>query len=244
MRRGVIAIDGPAGSGKSSVSKTVATRLGFRYLDTGAFYRAFGLWIKARGIDLNELADAARFDELVDDFSFGVVTSPPESFALFLDDTDFTEAIRSGEAAVLAGRVAQYPPVRKFLTGIFQEIIEPDPQGTAGAGVGVGGDVGVDFPATGFVLEGRDTTTGVAPDAQLRVFLTADESVRLARRGGESKAGEQVPLSEQISQRDRGDRSRLVQAETAEGVHLIDTTDLSFDEVVDRVLELFAQAED
>lgn len=223
MRVNTIAIDGPAGSGKSSVSKEVARRLGFNYLDTGAFYRAFGLWAHARGITPAQLEAPQHFQALVADFQYAVVTEPPEQFSIAIEEQDYTEEIRSGEAAVLAGRVAQHPEVRRFLTSLFQAIIEPDP----------------DSGLQGFVLEGRDTTTNIAPDAELRVFLTAAEEVRMARRRGESQGSGPVSLNQQITERDRGDTPRLVAAETAEGVQMIDTTHLSFEEVVQRILELF-----
>lgn len=223
MKQHTIAIDGPAGSGKSSVSKEVARRLGFNYLDTGAFYRAFGLWAHSRGITAAQLEAPQHFQELVTDFQYAVVTDPPEQFSISIEDQDYTEAIRGGEAAVLAGRVAQHPEVRRFLTGLFQTIIEP----------------AADSGLRGFVLEGRDTTTNIAPDAELRVFLTAAEEVRVARRRGESQGTETVSMNQQITERDKGDTPRLLAAESADGVQLIDTTSLSFEEVVERVLELF-----
>ncbi len=188
----VIAIDGPAGAGKSTVARAVAERLGFTYLDSGAMYRALALSL-LRDPD----GDAAqRASEVRIDF----------------DDP----AIRGPEVSEAASRIAQNPRVRAALVERQRQFLQS-------------GD---------WVAEGRDIGTVVAPDAELKVFLTADPEERARRRAAELGADVDVVLRDQAL-RDEQDRSREHSPlEPAADSVEVDTTGLSIDEVVDRIGEL------
>jgi cytidylate kinase len=188
----VIAIDGPAGAGKSTVARAVATKLGFTYLDSGAMYRAVALSLLR---DPNGTA-AERAREV---------------------DIDFDDpAIRAPEVSEAASRIAQDPQVRAALVERQRE-----------------------FLSTGdWVAEGRDIGTVVAPDAELKVFLTAEPEERARRRAAELGADVEVVLRDQAL-RDEQDRSREHSPlEPAADSVEVDTTGLSIDEVVDRIGEL------
>ena len=205
MAEFVLAIDGPAGSGKSSVSKEVARRLGFGYLDTGAGYRAFAL---------HKLANPDKStSELLDSFDYEI-SLDPDSPKVLLAGADVTHEIRTEKAAAAVSEVARVPEVRKAQL--------EDARARS-----------IVCPKTGIVVEGRDITTVVAPDAALRILLTASEAVRLARRGLENSES-----AENLKARDASD-SKVVEFMTAaEGVYLVDTTDLDFESSVAEVLRL------
>jgi cytidylate kinase len=201
----VIAIDGPAGSGKSSVSKEVARRLGFGYLDTGAGYRALALH------GLNN--PGQQIQQLFDTFDYAI-SLDPEHPEVMLGDEDVTAEIRTERIASAVSQIAKLPEVRKFQLEDARALI-----------------TACDMP--GIVVEGRDITTVVAPDAQLRILLTASEAVRLARRGLENSES-----ADNLKARDASD-SKVVEFMTAaEGVYLVDTTDLDFESSVAEVLRL------
>ena len=205
MAEFVIAIDGPAGSGKSSVSKEVARRLGFGYLDTGAGYRALALH------GLNN--PGQQIQQLFDTFDYAI-SLDPEHPEVMLGDEDVTAEIRTERIASAVSQIAKLPEVRKFQLEDARALI-----------------TACDMP--GIVVEGRDITTVVAPDAQLRILLTASEAVRLARRGLENSES-----AENLKARDASD-SKVVEFMTAaEGVYLVDTTDLDFESSVAEVLRL------
>ena len=205
MAEFVIAIDGPAGSGKSSVSKEVARRLGFGYLDTGAGYRALALH------GLNN--PGQQIQQLFDTFDYAI-SLDPEHPEVMLGDEDVTTEIRTERIASAVSQIAKLPEVRKFQLEDARALI-----------------TACDMP--GIVVEGRDITTVVAPDAQLRILLTASEAVRLARRGLENSES-----AENLKARDASD-SKVVEFMTAaEGVYLVDTTDLDFESSVAEVLRL------
>ena len=187
----VIAIDGPAGAGKSTVARAVAERLGFTYLDSGAMYRAVALSV------MNEPGDAAtRAGEIEIDFA--------------------DPAIRAPEVSEAASKVAQDPAVRAALVERQRQFLQS-------------GD---------WVAEGRDIGTVVAPDAELKVFLTADPEERARRRAAELGTDVEVVLRDQAL-RDEQDRSRAHSPlEPAADSVEVDTTGLSIDEVVDRIGEL------
>ncbi len=201
----VIAIDGPAGSGKSSVSKEVARRLQFGYLDTGAGYRALALH------GLNHPNQA--IEQLFDSFDYTISLNPAVSMVM-LGNQDVTAEIRTERTASAVSQIAKLPEVRKFqLEDALARIAACD--------------------QPGIVVEGRDITTVVAPDANLRILLTASEAVRLARRGLENSES-----AENLKARDASD-SKVVEFMTAaEGVCLVDTTDLDFESSVAEVLRL------
>lgn len=197
----VVAIDGPAGAGKSTVARAVAEELGFTYLDTGAMYRCVGLAAARRGVPAAVAAREAR-----------IVLGE----RVLLDGEDVTVAIRSPQASEAASRAAADPDVRSAMVARQREIVST-------------GD---------WVAEGRDIATAVAPDAAVKVFLTADPAERARRRAGQIGAEEAVVAAEQAA-RDRRDstlgRSAL---ESAPGAVELDTTGLPLDAVVERVAAL------
>lgn len=205
MAEFVIAIDGPAGSGKSSVSKEVARRLGFGYLDTGAGYRALAL----HGLN-NPYQEVQQLFETFD----YAISLDPEYPEVMLGDEEVTAEIRTERVASAVSQIAKLPEVRKFQLEDARALI-----------------AACDMP--GIVVEGRDITTVVAPDAEVRILLTASEAVRLARRGLENSES-----AENLKARDASD-SKVVEFMTAaEGVYLVDTTDLDFESSVAEVLRL------
>ncbi len=214
----VIAVDGPAGSGKSSVSRALAARLGYRYLDTGAAYRAIAWEGDARGVDLD---DAAAVVDLVRNARAHQALDPAERWVR-VGETDVTEAIREPRISAIVSRVAGLQAARDALSEGFRAII-------AGS-------------APGIVVEGRDITTVVAPDATVRVLLTASPEVRAGRRAKDLAAmGAEAATADvlrAITERDARD-SRMVEfLAAAPGVTTIDSTDLSFDETVDAIERL------
>lgn len=161
-RRFVIAVDGPAGSGKSSVSRSAAERLHFAYLDTGAAYRALTWKVLQDGVDLEDPESIVR---TLPDFNFSIGTDPLNYFVR-VGETDVTAAIREADVTAAVKFVSRVPEVRHFLTDLFRSLMATADR-------------------VGIVVEGRDITTNVAPDAPVRVLLTADEEVRMARRAAE-----------------------------------------------------------
>jgi cytidylate kinase len=214
-KRIVIAIDGPAGAGKSTVARRVADRLGFVYINSGAMYRAVALWALRNGTDLDDmhrlemLARAARIE-------FGVGDG-----SVYLNGENVTEALRTAEVSMAASRVSAVPGVRRALIPLQRGIAE----------------------SSSVVMEGRDIGSVVFPDAKIKVYLDANPSERARRRAlelqsrGEFADVEAVTAS--IRERDARDCTRqeapLVQAPDA---HFIDSTGLSLDEVEAKVLQL------
>ena len=198
----IVAIDGPAGSGKSSVSKEVARRLGFGYLDTGAGYRAFALW-KSLNPDSSS-------------FPYEIATDP-DAVSVHLDGQDVSDEIRTERVASLVSSYAQLPEIRSLQRTDARTRIQS-------------------CPKPGIVVEGRDITTVVAPDAQVRVLLTASEQVRLRRRGLEG-----TESAENLVSRDQKDSKVARFMDAAEGVTVIDTSDLDFEQSVQAVLAEIAR---
>jgi CMP/dCMP kinase len=197
----VIAIDGPAGAGKSSVARALARELGFTYLDSGAMYRAVGLMTLRHGGAASEQADALEL-ELGD--------------RVIANGEDVTEAIRTPEVSEAASRVATNGRVRTALVAKQRELLE-------------GGD---------WVAEGRDIGTVVAPDAALKVYLTATPEERARRRADELGTDVDTVLRDQAL-RDAQDASREHSPlQVAPGAVELDTTGLSVDEVVERIASL------
>ena len=205
MAEFVIAIDGPAGSGKSSVSKEVARRLGFGYLDTGAGYRALALH------GLNN--PGQEIQQLFDTFDYAISLDPDHPEVMVGDEV-VTAEIRTERIASAVSQIAKLPEVRQFQLEDARALISA-----------------CNMP--GIVVEGRDITTVVAPDAQLRILLTASEAVRLARRGLENSES-----AENLKARDASDSKVVEFMIAAEGVYLVDTTDLDFESSVAEVLRL------
>lgn len=209
----VVAVDGPAGSGKSSVSKATARRLGWAYLDTGAAYRALSWYVVQRRLDPT---DAEAVIDSLPDFDYRIGTDP-DTYHVFVGDHDVTEAIREPEVTAVVSAIARVPEVRDFLTGLFRSIVARSEK-------------------PGIVVEGRDITTVVCPDAPVRILLTADEDVRIARRSAELADHSASHVGEALRRRDAAD-SRVVDfMNAADGVTTVDSTDLDFDQTVDALI--------
>ncbi|MCH1883560.1 (d)CMP kinase [Agrococcus sp. ARC_14] len=210
----VIAIDGPAGSGKSSVARAVARELGFQFLDTGAAYRALTWLILERGGDTDVEATVIASLGALDSLGLTVDASGQR---VTIDGTDVTEAIRSERISGAVSGVARTIAAREAVNVRFREIIAE--------------------AAPGIVAEGRDITTVVAPDADVRVLLTADEAVRIRRRFGDV-GGDQHQVGASLAARDASDSQVVDFLNAADGVTVVDSTDLTFDETVDTIVRL------
>jgi cytidylate kinase len=215
----IIAIDGPAGAGKSTVAARLASRLGIPYLDTGAMYRAVGLLAIREGIEppFDEAA-SRRVVELMERHSLEV-RSRINGTSVLLDGRDVSQEIRTPECSLMASAVSAVPDVRRALVPIQRKL-----------GLQNGG-----------VMEGRDIGTVVFPDAQLKVFLTASADERARRRHGDLEdraTGTSLEeVREQQQQRDLQDTSRAESPlQVARGSVVVDTTDMTLEEVVDRLI--------
>jgi CMP/dCMP kinase len=215
----VVAIDGPSGSGKSSTARGVARRLGLAFLDTGAMYRAATWLATQRGVDLTNTAAVAA---LVRDAEMDLVLEP-DGFTIAIDGTDVTAAIRAPEVSAVVSAVATNLDVRADLVARQRELIATTPGG--------------------IVAEGRDITTVVAPDADVRVLLVADPQARIARRHAElSDRADVEAITDQVIRRDRDDSTVAQFTSAAPGVHVIDSTELSLDDVVSAICALVPAA--
>jgi len=206
----VVAVDGPAGSGKSSVSKETARRLGFSYLDTGAGYRCVTWLALHRGVSLENT------DALVGVARDVANNSPldPDHQVIVLDGVDVTTAIREQAITERVSTVAAQMAVREALNEGFRAVVDT-----------------VSTP--GIIIEGRDITTVVAPDAPVRVLLTASEEVRRRRRDLDVTSTENTAT---MADRDRKDSDVVDFMTPAEGVFLLDSTELSFEQTVQALL--------
>lgn len=236
-RRGiVVAIDGPSGSGKSSVSRTVARRLGTAYLDTGAMYRAATWWCLEEGVDLADQAAVAAAVEVMP-LVMGIDPAAP---TVHVDGTDVGEAIRTTEISTAVSAVATNLAVRAELRRLQRVIIAAESSASsASADTSFSGGRGI-------VAEGRDITTVVAPDADVRILLTASEEARLARRSlevhGAADAAAVEATKDQVLRRDRDDSTVSQFHVAADGVVTVDSSDLDFEQTVQAVLDVVAQA--
>ena len=217
MRKPIIAIDGPAGSGKSTVAKIVAERLGYTYIDTGAMYRAVAVKSMEAGIELEE---ADRIVELANGLNirFGQIDSVQHIFA---DNDDLTTAIRTPEATKLSSPVSAIPGVRHRLVELQRSMGE---QG-------------------GVVMEGRDIGTYVFPNAELKVFMTATPEERARRRCKDleniGQAADIEKVAADIRERDDRDSSRaMAPLRQAEDAELIITDGMSIEDVVRAIIEI------
>lgn len=221
----VIAIDGPSGSGKSSVSRAVATQLGAGYLDTGAMYRALTWWCRHSESDLDE-RDAITQSAL--DFPLEI-GDDPQAPTVSVAGVDIAEAIRASEISSLVSKVATVPEVRIEMQRLQRELID-----------------GIAARRGAVVAEGRDITTVVAPDAPVRILLTASEEARLRRRSlevhGASDAAAIDATRDQVLRRDRDDSTVSQFTVAADGVVVVDTSDLDFDGSVDAVMDVVTAA--
>ena len=214
----VVAIDGPAGSGKSTVARRVAELAELRYLDTGATYRALTLALLRRGIPIEDpeaVADAAKAVDLTLELAPG----PAGVARVLLDGVEPGPALRSPEVNATVSAVAAIPAVRELLVGLQRSL------------VGVGG----------IVVEGRDIGTVVWPDAEVKVFLTATKHERARRRSGDAEGGGET--AETLARRDVLDSGRAASpTKAAADALVIDSTTRTIDQVVDQVLGLIEVA--
>jgi cytidylate kinase len=211
---GVVAVDGPSGTGKSTVSRAVATALGARYLDTGAMYRAVTLAVLRAGVSPED-AEAVETVLAGADLEMG---TDPVAPSVLLGGAAVGAEIRTAEVTAAVSAVSAVPAVRRILVAQQREII--------GEG--------------GIVVEGRDITTVVAPDAPVRVLLTASQEARAARRGAETGTAA-TDQAEALRRRDTRDSQTTKFLTAAPGVDVVDTTDMSRDAVVEHLLALVGE---
>jgi CMP/dCMP kinase len=197
----VVAIDGPAGAGKSTVARAVADRLSFTYLDTGAMYRAVAFTAAERGRAPAAIAAELRIE-------------PGERIRV--DGRDVSDEIRTPEVSEAASRAASDPAVRSAVAAQQRRLLET-------------GD---------WVAEGRDIGTVVAPDAEVKVFLTADPAERARRRAAELGLDERTVLAEQAIRDERDSTREHSPLQPAPGAVVIDSTDMTLPEVVERIAAL------
>jgi cytidylate kinase len=216
----VIAVDGPAGSGKSSAARGVARALGLRYLDTGSTYRALTWWLLARGVDVRdtEAVIACLRQPVVE------VGTDPQAPAIRVDGADVSGPIRTREVSNAVSAVAAIPEVRSRMVGMQQQVIAR-----------VLADGG------GIVAEGRDIGTVVAPDALVKVFLTASETARASRRTADLSADPQATVALTRAEQARRDASDAPQMARAPDAVAIDTTTMSLNEVIGEIISLAAR---
>lgn len=213
----VVAMDGPSGSGKSSTSRGVAARLGLRYLDTGAMFRAMTWWMLQSGVDVHDPeAVAAKVDA-----PLLISGTDPRTPTITVDGTDVAGPIRSPEVTAAVSTVSAVPEVRERLLREQRDIIGE-------------GDI---------VVEGRDIGTVVAPDAAVKVYLTADPEARAARRTAELAGVDVAATRQDLLRRDTLDSGRATAPLTmADDAHHLDTTPYTLEEVVEQVVALVREA--
>jgi len=211
MKKLLITIDGPAGAGKTTVSRALADRLGYRYIDTGALYRGIALAAKNRGVDPQ---DDKNLKLLCKDIDLNFVKQD-KGLGLFLDGEDISDRIRTPEITMMASAVSARPVVREFLLGLQK---------------GLGREKAA-------VFEGRDMGTVVFPEADLKFFLDASTRTRARRRYEEQKSKNSQTLDEveqDIQRRDHNDSTRdVAPLKPAEDAIVIDSTEMKVDDVVD-----------
>jgi cytidylate kinase len=210
----VVAIDGPSGSGKSTAARRLAERLGARYLDTGAMYRAVTLAVLRSGADPE---DASAVEKVLTGVRIDITVDPLCS-SVCLSGVAVDQEIRSPEVNAAVSAVSAVPAVRTALIAQQRRIVERG----------------------GLVVEGRDITTVVAPDASVRVLLTASPDARAARRGAETETS-LAEQAESLRARDIRDSRTTSFLRPADGVEVLDTTTLSADEVLEALIELVDQ---
>ena len=213
----VVAMDGPSGSGKSSSARGVATRLGLRYLDTGAMFRALTWWMLERGVDVEDAQAVAALAET----PVLVSGTDPQAPTITVDGTDVAGPIREQAVTSAVSAVSAVPEVRTRLLREQRSIIGD-------------GDI---------VVEGRDIGTVVAPDADVKLYLTADPAARAARRTAELSGADVAATEQDLIRRDAIDSGRTTAPlKMADGALHLDTTPFTLDEVVEQIVALVQQA--
>ncbi|HEY8717253.1 (d)CMP kinase [Pengzhenrongella sp.] len=222
----VVAIDGPSGSGKSTVSRQVAARLELAYLDTGAMYRAATWWCLERGVPLDD-TDAVAAEVHALPLVMGVDPAAP---TVYVGGTDIGEAIRETRISAAVSAVATNLAARRELGRLQRAAIAAESSPSSFSG------------GRGIVAEGRDITTVVAPDADVRVLLTANETARLARRAlevhGTDDAAALHATRDQVLRRDADDSTVVQFHVAADGVVTVDSSELDLEQTVQAVLDV------
>ncbi|MBP3238095.1 MAG: (d)CMP kinase [Lachnospiraceae bacterium] len=214
-----IAIDGPAGAGKSTIAKAVAKKMGWIYADTGAMYRAIALYFINNGIASDE---EAKINACVDDIGISIAFDEEGKQRVILNGEDVSGKIRTEEVSAMTSKISVYPRVREKLVNLQRELAK----------------------AQSLVMDGRDIGTTVLPDATLKVYLTASVEERARRRYLEYvEKGEKADIEEikaDIAERDYRDMHREISPlKQAEDAVLVDSSDMSIDEVIEKLIELF-----
>ncbi|MBQ7986811.1 MAG: (d)CMP kinase [Clostridia bacterium] len=215
-----VAIDGPAGAGKSSIAKAVSKKLGFVYIDTGAMYRAVAVYAIEKGIEIKE----ENFtQEVLDNIKIDI-TYEDGTQKIFLLGKDVSERIREADASIGASNVAVIPAVRLKLVELQRTLAEK----------------------TSVIMDGRDIGTYVLPDAEVKIFLTASSDVRAKRRLLEMKEkgmeADFETVKRDIEYRDKNDSEReFAPLRQAEDAVLVDTSDMTIEEVIDRITEIIRE---
>lgn len=212
-----LAMDGPVGAGKSTIASAVAKRLGILHLDTGAMYRAVGLTALRRGVDLS---DEQAVTALCGQLSIGV-SHEPDGQRTLVDGEDVTAHLRADEVSMAASTVAKYAGVRRAMVAMQQKLAAEEPM----------------------LLDGRDIGTRVLPSATVKIFLTASPEERARRRYEELRRKGSTDTYEQVladlKRRDDQDMHRAVDPlRAAEDAVTVDTTELTFDQVVEEILRI------
>lgn len=209
----IIAVDGPAGSGKSTVARALATALSLRHVDTGAMYRALALKALRRGLDLDDAAAVAR---LLPDTSIELASD-----RVLLDGEEVTGEIRERRVTSAASVIAEHPEVRRWMVTNQRRIVKEDPSGA--------------------VVEGRDIGTVVLPNADLKVFLTAAEKERVRRRAVQTGITQQEVVEDVTSRDDRDTRRSVSPLRVAEDAITLDSTSLSVQQVLQHLLQILGE---
>lgn len=215
-----IAIDGPAGAGKSSIAKALSKKLGFVYIDTGAMYRAVALFFLENGI--KDSSDNET-DKLLDELDINIKYTDGEQ-RVFLNNVDVSDKLRQEEIGKLASRFSALKSVRKKLVALQRKLAKKE----------------------NVIMDGRDIGTVVLPNADLKIYLSAGSKVRAKRRyleliekGFDRAALDEKAIENEIIKRDEADMNREISPlKKAEDAYCLDTSDMTFDEVVSKILDM------
>ncbi|MBQ8828369.1 MAG: (d)CMP kinase [Clostridia bacterium] len=218
-----IAIDGPSGAGKSTIAKAVAKKKSYIYLDTGAMYRSYALYMIKKGIDVKSLGEnelRLKAKDAVADFNLEIIYNDAEQHVV-VNGEDYTDLIRTPEISTAASKVAQVPAIREYLVDLQRKIAA----------------------SNNVVMDGRDIGSNVLKDASVKIFLTASAEVRAKRRFDELKVKDSTvdyeKILENMKARDLEDTTREVSPLVcAEDAVVVDSTDMSLDEAIETILKI------